>query len=513
MATTAVSSSTTATNTASTSTSSTSSTTGTSSTAKQTAANIVKTLGAGSGIDINSLAQSLVEAEQAPQRDRINAKITQTQSRITGYNAVKYALADLKTAFSALKDASAFNSLNASNSQPTAFSVSTTSAATTGTYAVAISQIAKEQRSVASFSATTTNLSASDFDLTLTVGATTKKASVTTHTPAGMVDAINNSADFKALGVSAQLIDTGVVGASRYKLVVSGATGASNAFTLTSASTTPVTFTSQQAAADANFSVNGIDVTRSSNTASDVVQGVTFNLYDTTGTTSTTSGGVTTTTVNSARLALSRDTTAVKSKVKDLVTAYNSFVDSMNVLSDPKSTVDTYGGALAGDTLLRSVREQIRNLIIGDSSSPGSNVKALRDVGVSLDRYGKLQLSQATLDSALTNRFDEVVKMFSANTENQSLYSTDAGGVAGDMTKSLDRMLRSTGLLALQTKTAQDKVTQYNDDLTKLQDQMQRLQERYMKQFTIMDSIVGDSTSMRTSLQSSFDGMMSMYKK
>ncbi|NBO09838.1 MAG: hypothetical protein EBV30_10990, partial [Actinobacteria bacterium] len=359
MATTAVTSSTTSSTTNST-TSSSSSTSSASSSAKAAASNIVKTLGAGSGIDINSLAQSLVEAEQAPQRDRINTKISQTESRITGYNAMKYALADLKTAFSALNDASDFNSITTSNSQPVAFGVSTTSAATTGSYAVSVSSVAAEQRSIASFSSSSSSLNGGgSFTLSLNLddGSDSASVSVATDTPAGIVTAINNSTDFKSLGISAQLIDTGVSGASRYKVVVIGEAGASNAFSLSTDSSTAVSFSTQQAATDAVFTVNGVEVTRSTNTVDDVVSGVTFNLYDTT--------------TSTARLQLTRDVSAVKTKVQDLVSAYNGFVDSMNVLADAKSSIDTYGGALAGDSLLRSVREELRNMLIGNSSSPG----------------------------------------------------------------------------------------------------------------------------------------------
>ena len=503
MATTAVTSSTSSTTNTTSSTSSsssTSSTSSTSATAKTAATNIVKSLGTGSGIDINSLAQSLVDAEQGPQRDAINAKISQAQSRITGYSALKYSLADLQTAFSALKDVSDFNSITSTNSQPSAFSVSASVGAIPGAYAVSVTQVALGQRSIASFAASNTPLDNADFSLSLKVGNTTKSATVTDHTPSGVVSAINGSSDFKALGVSAQLVDTGVANAAdRYKVIITGATGSANGFSLTSTSATPITLTTPQSAVDAIFTVNGVQVTRPTNTVNDVVPGVTFNLYD------ATSG--------TARLGLNRDTSSVSSKVQALVTAYNTFVDSANVLGDAKSSVATYGGVLAGDSLLRSIQSQLRNMLVDNSSSPGSNIKALRDVGVSFDRYGKLQLTQSKLDSALNDHFDEVVTMFSANTENQSVYATSAGGVAGDVVRKIDGMLRSTGLLAIQTQSTQDQVTRYNGDLTALKDRMQRLLDNYIQQFSAMDSLVGQTNSLRTSLQSSFDGMMATYTK
>lgn len=452
-----------------------------------------------------------MDAEQAPQRDRINAKITQTQSRITGYNALKYALADLKTSFSTLNDVSDFKSLTTSNSQSSAFGVTTSAAATAGTYSIKVNAVAQGQRSIVSFASLTDPVdpaSPASFDLKLSVGGSTPSVSVTDNTPTGLLDAINNSADFQALGVSAQLIDTGASGASdRYKIVITGQTGAQNSFTLQRDNGSgPIDVidpahagTGEQSAANAELVVNGVTVSRPNNSVDDVITGVTLNLYSlTTGT---------------ASVGLSRDTSMVKAKIQDLVSTFNSFVDSMNVLADPKSTVPTYGGALSGDSLLRSIRGQIQDVLTSDSSSKGTNITALRDLGIMFDRNGKLELTQSRLDSALSNHFDEVVKVLTANAENQSVFSTQAGGVAGDMVKKLDAMARSTGLLAIQTKSAEEKVTRYNDDLANLDTQMQRLLDRYMKQFTLMDTIVGQNNSTKTSLQNSFDGMMAAYKR
>ena len=79
---------------------------------------IVNTLGAGSGIDVKSLAQSLVDAEKTPKKERIDAKIAKSEARISGYSAIKFALSDLKNAFAKLNDASDFSSIKTANTQP-----------------------------------------------------------------------------------------------------------------------------------------------------------------------------------------------------------------------------------------------------------------------------------------------------------------------------------------------------------------------------------------------------------
>ena len=62
-----------------------------------------------------------------------------------------------------------------------------------------------------------------------------------------------------------------------------------------------------------------------------------------------------------------------------------------------------------------------------------------------------------------------------------------------------------------QTETANKQNTSYKDALSKLATRMDALLARYTKQFSVMDSLVGQSNSLKTSLKSTFDGMMSVY--
>jgi flagellar capping protein FliD len=77
--------------------------------------------------------------------------------------------------------------------------------------------------------------------------------------------------------------------------------------------------------------------------------------------------------------------------------------------------------------------------------------------------------------------------------------------------RKLSAMLSSTGSLSTESTNATSNVSKYQDDLKKLDDRMQRLLERYSKQFAAMDSIVGQSKSTQTGLTSTFAGLMAMY--
>jgi flagellar hook-associated protein 2 len=459
---------------------------------------IVNTLGAGSGIDVKSLAQSLVDAEKTPRKERIDAKIAQTEAKITGYSAIKYALSELKTAFGKLNDASDFSSIKPSNTQTSAFGVTASTTAQAGSYSIEVLQTAQAQRTASSnFADRATALNGgSAFSLNLSLGGVSQDPiAVTTATPAGMVSAIN-SAD---LGVTAQLINTG----SGYNVVLTGETGATQSFTMSSDdgsgnAVAGVSFTtSLQTAADASFKVNGLTVTRSSNSITDVIDGVTLDLYSNT--------------TGAARLDLNRDTTSIKDNLKGLVTAYNDFEETLKILGDSGSEVEEFGGVLAGESLLQTVRTRVRGFISNNSTTPGATIKAARDVGLSLDRNGKLTLDETKLDTALQNNFAEVSTMFTAGTNNKSIYSPAPAGLAGEAINSIEKMLLSTGLIDTQSKSATGQITKYKADLALLEDRMEKLMTRYMNQFSVMESIVGSSTSMREGLKGTFEGMMNAY--
>ena len=460
---------------------------------------IVNTLGAGSGIDVKALAQSLVDAEKTPKKERIEAKIAQSEARITGYSAVKFALSELKNAFGKLNDASDFSSINPTNTQPAAFGVTASSTAEAGTYSIEVLQTALAQRTASSnFADRATVLNGGTaFKLNLSIGGVSKGAiDVTTATPAGMVSAINGA----KLGVTAQLINTG----NGFNVVVTGETGAAQNFSLTSqisSTNNPVSgvsFETQlQTATNARFKVNGLEVTRSSNSVNNVIDGVTLELF--------------TNTNGAARLDLNRDTAGIKSNVQGLVKAYNDFEETLKILGDRASEVEEFGGVLAGESLLQSVRNQVRAMITSTSTTPGTTIKAARDVGLSIDRLGKLTLDEAKLDKALQNNFVEVSTMFSAGTNNKSIYSPAPAGLAGSAINSIEKMLLSTGLIDSQSKSATAQIAKYKEELTVLDVRMEKLMTRYMNQFSVMESIVGNSNSMRESLKGTFEGMMKAY--
>jgi flagellar hook-associated protein 2 len=191
-----------------------------------------------------------------------------------------------------------------------------------------------------------------------------------------------------------------------------------------------------------------------------------------------------------------------------MVTAYNDAITIMGEVSNPKSEFETYGATLVGDSTVRSIKQQLRQMIMGPSSTPGSAVGAMWQMGISVSEQGVMSIDDTKLDAALTNNYSDVVKTFTGNQNGLTIYSPASGGIAGDAVRKLTKMLGADGILVAQSQSAEKQNSKYQLDLEKLGIRMDSLLSRYQKQFASMDSLVGNVNSQKTSLKSTFEGMM-----
>lgn len=155
-----------------------------------------------------------------------------------------------------------------------------------------------------------------------------------------------------------------------------------------------------QAAQDAVIEVDNTTITKSTNTITDAIQGVTLNLLK-----ADTSSTVT--------LTVASDTSSAKTSVKSFVDSYNTLIKAIN----DQLTYDSSAkkkNPLLGDPTLLEIRKKIGDIING--AIPGlstSDYTNLSQIGISSDgKTGKLSLNDATLSSALSSNPDAVAKLF-----------------------------------------------------------------------------------------------------
>jgi flagellar hook-associated protein 2 len=366
-----------------------------------------------SALDVASIVDNLIYVDAAPVRN-MQSKVTTLQSKVSAYQSLNTklsALADkvstmlfgstetqysVPYSFASRLSESIFSKCNVTSSNSDLISATASNATVGGSYAITVASLAKAQ-SMASggFTAITDSVGTGSF--TIDTGSSdpvTITINSTNGTLAGLRDAINNA----NAGVTATILNDG--SATPYRLLLrANSTGTANAFTSTSnlSGGQALGLTQTQAASDAQFSVNGISITKSSNTVSDVIDGVTFTL------TKETDSPVT--------ISVDKDIDSIVKALNDIVTAYNSVATSINSQFTFNTTTKT-AGLLAGDATLRQIQSSLQTQLSQSISNRFTKYGVATQIGMSINRDGTLTLSESKLREALSKDFTSVAALF-----------------------------------------------------------------------------------------------------
>ena len=482
-------------------------------TGENSISSVVASLSGGAGIDIRKLAEDLTNVERIPVEERLNRSKDQVSAQISAYAVLKYNVEELISRFEALDDSSELLSSTASSSDMSKVEISSvTGAAIAGAHAVAVSSLATQQINISNvYSSGSQSLNdGSAFDITFTDSGnieTTVSISGGNDTPSGIVAAINSS----SVNVSASLLAVDAA-SSQFRIVLSGDTGSANSFVVNSSlADTDLGFHdatngnsalgggvySQQLASNAAFTLNGVSLERSSNNVSDALDGVVLELK-----------GVHSS--GASQLKIDKSQSGLKTKLQDLVESYNATRYALSEVSNRDSTDETVGGALANDyAAVRQVRNVIYKAITQDSSTPSGSISALRDIGVELKSDGDLEFDEIKFDAVMATSGADIDIMLTAGTDNQSKYDTQPQGLARDIISDLEESLTDSidGLFATRTASSTKTLAAYEDELLELDVRMTNLFDRYIAQFTVMETLVSQLNATRESLS---DTWMSM---
>ena len=478
------------------------------------ASSVMQTLGGGSGIDIVKLARDLTDVEKLPAEEKITASQEAAEAKISALAVLKFNVQALIDEFNGLNDASELATPTATTSDSSVVSVvSTDGSAQSGLYDIHVDVLATAQRNLSDvYSSSSQSINGgSGFTINITIPETTGTTTAISvaagsDTPTGVVSAINAA----GLGISATLMALDTSG-TQYQIMLEGQTGAANSFSVdtsiggsedlgfhdasyNSSGTPPKDY---QQAGDADFYYNGVRLQRASNTLSDVITGVTVSL-------NAVSSGSDTETVS-----VVSDRSTLKEKLQSLVATYNDIQFALNALSNADSDEEEVGGALARDlAVIRTVRDTVYQAVTQDSSTTSGSISGLRDIGVTLTGYGELQFSESVFDSKDADSFDDISTMLSAATNHQSRYDGQSQGLAIDAIAKLEVLTDSiNGIFATRTQSAQKQLSSYSEDLLALEVRMEALYERYLSQFTVMETLVKQLNSTRESITDTWRNM------
>lgn len=208
---------------------------------------------------------------------------------------------------------------------------------------------------------------------------------------------------------------------------------------------------------DAQLSVDNVTVTKSSNTISDVIPGVTLNLV----------GESTLTTVT---LTVARDLDTIKKNIKSMSDSFNSIMSYINTQFSYDEKTKTTGGVLFGDGTLSSVKADLISMVTKTITGLSSDYNRLPLIGISLDDDVNLTIDDTKLTSALTTNFVDVKKLFIAfgSSPNSQLQyvghtdSTEGGTYAINITQAATRTT-VTGSAALAGTLGADETVTVQD--------------------------------------------------
>lgn len=383
-----------------------------------------------SSLDVNALVTQLMTAEQVP-ITKLTTKEASYQAKLTAFGTIKGAMASFQTTLSTLSNASTFQAVTATASDPTTITASALSSAVPGNYSVEVSSLAQAQKLVAGGQTSVATAIGANATTTLTfdfgtitgtlangkynAGATFSSSgagakSVTIDSSNNSLQGIRDAINAANVGVTASIINDG--SAAPYRLVLSSNNmGVTNSLKITASGDATVSgllandptagpagqnLTESVTALSANLKVNGIPVSKNSNSVSDVIPGVTFNLNK-----------ITTAPVT---LTVAQDTASITKSVNDFVAAYNNLSKSLKDLTsyDPAAKK---GAILQGDATIRNLQTKLRGVL----NTPGTgSITSLSQIGVTFQRDGTLAVDNAKLTTAMQTNFSGFAGLFAA---------------------------------------------------------------------------------------------------
>lgn len=431
--------------------------------------------GIGSGLDIESLVSQLVAAEANPTTSRLNQKQVSLDSELSAYGTLKSALSTFQASVTKLESSDTFQVFTATSANEDLFTATAASGAVSGNYSIEVVQLAQsdkvrsadfiDSKEVVGTGTLDISLGAEAFQITID-GSNNKLEDIR--------DAINTASDNPGITASLINVDSGTqlvltskeVGASNTISVVATDDDALDGFDLGRLDSTNLI--SLQAASDAVIKIDTQTVTRSSNSFSDVVAGVSFNLKK------AEPGTIET-------LSVVTDTKAIKEDVESFVNNYNVLVGVMKGLSNYDASTGV-SGALNGDSVVRGIQNQLRNTLF--ESVSGGTLSTLSELGINIDDTGSLEINDTVLDEKLATELSDVEQFFSSAT-----------GVAQSFTTALSGYIDDEGILDGRTDGIQTRLEGISDERDTLARRMSSLEARLRTQFTAMDILVAQLQS------------------
>jgi flagellar hook-associated protein 2 len=429
--------------------------------------------GVGSGLDINGIVTQLMQLERQPVY-KLEATNREYDAQLSAYGKISSAVSSFETAMENLGSIDKFKTFSADSSDEDVLTASADSGAAAGIYSLAVSRLAQNHK-LGSAEIDKTNLFTGNLDIT--VDGSTVTIDTTGLTLSGIRDAINSDADNP--GVTASILNIG--NGNQRLILTSEESGSAKSITVDETgvgnddvgpanSALGLSIANRDkdglllgstAELDSAYTVDGYSLTASSNSVSDVIDGITLNFSD----------------IGSATLTLNRDTEKIIENVEEFVSAFN----------DVQKTLNGYAkGELAGDSTLRSIQAQFRSVLNTAPSGLSGPYNFLSQVGILSDaRTGELELDSDTLTKAMDADFQSVADLF----------ANDDQGYAFRFAQLADDLQDNDRAIELRKKTLNNRIDDNEDRILDLDYRLEMKEKALRAKFASLDSLIASMQS------------------
>jgi flagellar hook-associated protein 2 len=433
--------------------------------------------GLGSGINTTEVVNALIAAERKPVTELSNQETT-LQAQQTQLRSIQSSLQQLAFSAADLSSPELFNTTQAvTSSNPSAITALTTQGAGVGGYQVNVTQLANSAQRTFTFTspagADTLTIDGNEF--TLKAGETAQE----------LVSKINS--DNKATVYAAALEGNTIVLSSRSTGKTSGE--------FIQVSDPGATLVEKAGTAkegqDAEYTVDEVAGTSSSNTVTNAIAGVTLTLSALTST-----SGPATIEVG----APAPSTSAITAQVESFVKLYNSTIGSINKQlttkppANPSSETELQTGTLFGDIELTELLNNMRQAVYNPIEGLSAEMSSLSSIGVSTGAAsGSATPSQTAVEGDLTVNTAELAKAIETNPAGVEQMLQHWGQ---SFQKLIDNNAEPGGTIETRLTGEGERLTEMSGQITTMNELLAVRQKSLQSEYLAMERAVQESQSL-----------------
>jgi flagellar hook-associated protein 2 len=492
--------------------------------------------GLGSGLDTQAIISQLIALERIPIQ-QLEIDRDDTQNKIDKLGQFKNLVTQLQDKAESLGSMKGFLSLAVTGNNESVATIAAGEDAIQGSHIMDVQRLASIDRwAFDGVADEATNLGTVDGQgVSFTVGTTVYDITVNADT-SSLVELASKINTTAGDDVNASVVNTGTEESPSYQLVMaskaSGEVGR-----IFNVSTTIAGLSIDGSGPDANgdatstsnitvgnnaqATIDGLAIERSSNDFSDVIDGVTIDLVG----------------VGTSQFGIEPDREGMRTNMNEFLSTYNDVISFMNeqntFVPAPSDDDDPTVGELFGDTSLRSVKRTLTNSLfnvsIDDVINDVDGFSTMSLVGITQDNEGKLTLDESKFDEKISQNLEKLADLFVdtdgfirdpnaiGNTSEYFEDTTEDSGLLNTLVRNIDQLVGSLadgdagvniqGIFDLRKSTFESKIERLGDRIEAKETALEAYRESLVLRYARLEELMGGLNAQGQSLAASLGGL------